>query len=297
MEGSEEWSNENVILFSALFGCDFVPRLYRVKTKEIESLMKKWKDSNNNKPLGSLLRGFAKGQRWPGPPGSKKPGAPPDCDFPDRVKTCIGLMTHAPVTALVNGELKIIPMRPLRAGAVWKGVIGFDPHEKMPAELVANAYGLKVWVRMGTSLATISQLQDPNDSSSALPHGAILDFEHMPICLFPSPLLLLWLFYHGVPAPKTLSRNDLIETVRHAVEIGEPLDDSRLKSQEAATAKSYISFDTITLLSEVEWVTDGDRVLSRLRSSSTPSISHAYINTIFGERKNGTRLDIQTNTR
>lgn len=51
MEGSEKWSDEDMILFSALSGCDFVQRLYRVKTKEIESLMKKWKDPNNNEPL------------------------------------------------------------------------------------------------------------------------------------------------------------------------------------------------------------------------------------------------------
>ncbi len=61
-------------------------------------------------------------------------------------------MTHAPVTALVDGELKIIPIWPLQAGAVWKDVIGFDSHEKMPAELVADAYVLKVWARAGTSL-------------------------------------------------------------------------------------------------------------------------------------------------
>ena len=59
----------------------------------------------------------------------KNAGDLADDDFADRVKKCIGIMMHAPVTASVDWHLKIIPMRPLKTCAEWKYVIGFYPNE------------------------------------------------------------------------------------------------------------------------------------------------------------------------
>ncbi len=95
---------------------------------------------------------------------------------------------NAPVTALVDGNLKIIPMWPLKTCKDWKDVIIFDSYKNLFDKLVADAYTLKVWARTGVALSAIPQLKDPNDLSCTLPHGAILGFQCIPICLFPGPI-------------------------------------------------------------------------------------------------------------
>ncbi len=95
---------EDMILFSAFSGCNFVLCLYQTKTNDIKLLMQKWNDPNKNQSLDSLLHDFGKGKGWQS--GSGNTGAPTDDDFDDHVKKCIGLMMNAPVTALVDGLLK-----------------------------------------------------------------------------------------------------------------------------------------------------------------------------------------------
>ena len=75
--------------------------------------------------------------------------------------------------------------------------------------------------------------------------------------------------------------------MQRALQLGQHLDEDRLTSDDAMTAKSYISFDCITVLSEVEWNTNGDELMNILRSEQTPTIDSTYINTIFGDGKNG----------
>ena len=111
----------------------------------------------------------------------------------------------------------------------------------------------------------------------------------MPICVVPSTMLILWLFYHGVPHPKGSSRKDLVEQVRRAYDLKQPLDEDRLVSNESETARSYVSFDTITILSSVVWNVDGDSLLTFLRSECIPHVNDEYINQVFGEGKNGIR--------
>ena len=96
MEGSNDWTVEDVVLFSALSGCDFIPRLFRSKTDDIENLMKKYKDPSNHQSLASLLTEYANGQHWPA--GNNKPGDPAT-DYIKKVELCMGLMMHAPVSA------------------------------------------------------------------------------------------------------------------------------------------------------------------------------------------------------
>ena len=61
-EGSENWTVTDVILFSALSGCDFISRLFHMRTYAIEELMQKYKDSASNQSLDELLSEFASGQ-------------------------------------------------------------------------------------------------------------------------------------------------------------------------------------------------------------------------------------------
>ncbi|KAL7523213.1 hypothetical protein ACHAWF_000427, partial [Thalassiosira exigua] len=91
MEGSEGWKTKDLISYSALSGCEFIPRLYRLKTDDIEAFMNEYK--KNERPLDGLLRDLSHQQHWPA--GGNKKGAPAT-DFVKRVKICTGLMAHAP---------------------------------------------------------------------------------------------------------------------------------------------------------------------------------------------------------
>ena len=128
---------------------------------------------------------------------------------------------------------------------------------------------MKIWARTGVALQKIEMLIDPNNSSDCLPHGAYIDLNHMPICVVPATMMILWLFYHGVPHLKGSSRQELVRQVQCAYDMKEPLDEDRLVIKDASTARSYVSFDTITMLSGVEWNDDDDSLLAILRSDTT----------------------------
>ena len=175
MDGSKDWNIDDIILFSALSGCDFVPRLYRTKADDIESFMSKWKNPENEMSLDDLLQEFAQGKRWPS--GNGKAGAPADANFVGRIHKCMGLMKYAPVIAAVEGGLQVVPLRPLPPGKAWTEVIGFDPHEHFSDKSISEAYGLKIWARTGMAFPKCPQPLDPTDSSSILPHESIVDFS------------------------------------------------------------------------------------------------------------------------
>ena len=287
MEGSKDWTVEDVVLFSALSGCDFIPRLFRSKAVDHESLMKKYKDPTNNQSLECLLTEYASGQHWPA--GKNKPGRPAT-DYFEKVKLCMGLMMHAPVAAQDgDGKWILKPMRPLPEDSEWKDIIGFDPLEHFLPVSVEESHTMKTWARTGVALPKIEMPIDPNNSSDRLPHGAYIDFNHMPICVVPDTMLILWLFYHGVPHPKGSSRQELVNQVKRAYDMKQPLDEDRLAITDASTARSYVSFDTIAVLSGVEWNDDAESLLSILRSDSTPQVNAEYINAVFGNGKNGVR--------
>jgi len=294
MDGSEHWTTQDVILYSALSGCDFIPRLFRMKTESIEKFMRKYKDPSNTESLNDMLASFSTNQHWPA--GNNKPGKPAT-NYVEMVNFCVGLMMHAPVIDLVPsadeddpGEYKIIPMRALPDGKDWKDVIGLDPHEHFSGVSVEESYKMEIWARTETKLPVIEQPQDPSNTSRTLPHGAYIDFNHLPIAVVPGTMLLLWLYYHGIPHPKGSSRYELVQQVTQAHQMGQELDEDRLTSVEAATAGSYISFDTILLLlPDTEWIADGDTLLSNLRGNSVAKITANYVNDIFGLGKNGIR--------
>ena len=89
--------------------------------------------------------------------------------------------------------------------------------------------------------------------------------------------------------PKGITRAILVQQVLRAIDIGQKLDEERIHSSDASTARSYVSFDSITILSGAEWQIDGNVLLSTLRGVETPRISSAYINEIFGQGMNGIR--------
>ena len=126
MEGSDQWEGKHFLLYAALCGCDFIKRLFKLEQAKIEELMTKHTDPNNTVPLDQLLGEISAGRHWPA--GNRKPGEPAT-DFVDKVHTCIGLMTHAPVFGYCDGILQIVPMTPLPEDKVWSDVIGFDPIE------------------------------------------------------------------------------------------------------------------------------------------------------------------------
>ena len=283
MPGSELWSIRDTILYSALCGCDFIPRLFRLESTRIDELMARWKDPSDHSSLESLLTELSRGRHWP--TGKNKPGAKAT-NFVEKVKICMGLMMHAPVIDCSDGqECKLIPLRPLDPGACWSDVIGFDPIENFSDVSVADSFNMRVWARTGIALPT----SDANDGATGLPIGAEIKFSYTPPCIVPASLLRLWLFYHGVPHPKGSSKSDLVNQVQHALDLKQPLDDDRIITADESGAKSYVSFDTITVLSEVEWITDGNEILNVLRSTTIPKITQAYIDEIFGEKKNGVR--------
>ena len=77
---------------------------------------------------------------------------------------------------------------------------------------------------------------DPDDSSRRIPHGSYVDFDRVPVCVVPSNILLLWLYFCGVPMPKGTTRAILVEQVLRALDIGHKLDEDRIHSSDATTA-------------------------------------------------------------
>lgn len=259
MEGSGEWTTRDLVMYSTLSGCDFIPRLFGMRESEIVAFMKKWKETGTDENLVSLLDTFSNGKKWPKGDGKAGPLA---IDFADKFHKCVGLMLHAPVIAEVDGEFKIIPMSELPSSSQnWEDVIGFDPLSPFIDVSIADVYELKLWARSGASFPDIKQQIHPKDSERLLPHGAMIDFKYMPVCVVPSTVLLLWLVYHGITHPKDSLRNALVTQVKRAIEMEVVIDEERLRSTEYTTAKSYVSWDAITIHSEVQWNNSGDEML------------------------------------
>ena len=135
---------------------------------------------------------------------------------------------------------------------------------------------MHVWACTGVALPKVHLPNDPNNSSQSLLHGAYIESKRMPICVIPGTMLILWLFYHEVPHPKGSSRKDLVDQVQRAYDLKQPLGEDRLVSNDAETARSYVSFDTITILSSINWNVDGDSFLTFLRSESIPHVNDKY---------------------
>lgn len=84
------------------------------------------RDPQRTDLLEIMLRDISKGRHWP--TGNNKPGDDAEKDFVHKAKCCIGLMMHCPVTNFEDDKWMIHPLSPLPEGAIWKDMIGFDPH-------------------------------------------------------------------------------------------------------------------------------------------------------------------------
>ena len=287
MTGSADWSVRDVLIYSTLSGCDFIPRLFRLPETKIEAFMTSWKNPQVNKSLDEMLKDISSDRHWPG--GNNKAGLLAT-DYVQKANVCIGLMMHAPVTDFVNGEWKLCPISPLPPDAKWTDMIGFDPHEHFSPTSIEDSYKMKIWARTGASIPLeIPFEKDPNDPSRVLPYGAEVNFDYMPVCIVPPSILQMWLHYHGVPQPKSSTEKDLFKQVQRARELKQPLEEDRIASSDASTAKSYISIDNVTVVSSVEWCSDGNEVLIALRDQDFPNIDSTYIDDVFGIGKNGVR--------
>lgn len=289
MQGSENWTTYDMLLYSALSGCDFIPRLFRVPGKKIVQFMQQWKSPERTESLDAMLDNFSQGEHWPSGLKNNKPGLPASPDFKKRVKTCVALMTHAPV---VNEKFEIVPMEPLPADKVWADEIGFDPLTPFADSNISieDIYKLTVWARTNMPLPIIPLPKDPNEPTRDLPHCAFVDFNVIPVELASAGVLLLWLFYHGTPLPKSTKRADIIAQVRQAQMIKQDLDEERIAIVNRS-ASSYVSCDSIKLLSTANWTECGSTVISAIRDKSkVPTIDAPYLDREFGSGKNGVRL-------
>ena len=60
-----------------------------------------------------------------------------------------------------------------------------------------------------------------------------------------------------------------------------------MKSADTTTANSYVSVDSINIVTSVDWIVDKEAVLRAVRGLNTLRIDSAYIDMIFGPGKNG----------
>ena len=86
--------------------------------------------------------------------------------------------------------------------------------------------------------------------------------------------------------PKDTSKAETIKQVQRALELRQPLDEERLSEIDTATANSYVSFDTISVQSEINWIGINEPLLEAVRNK-IPQIDAPYIDSIFGPAKNG----------
>ena len=130
---------------------------------------------------------------------------------------------------------------PAEAGAISL----VSPYCSLRRVLVESAYKFDVWATTNELPIEVPPPQDPDSWSRTLPHCAIIKFV---LWVFPASILCLWLFNHGVPYPKGSTRKDLIEQVQRVRDLKQPLkDEERFTPNNAATSKSYVSIDKITV--------------------------------------------------
>ena len=62
---SSKWSEDDLLVYGALNGCDWLPRIYNLKHDKIEEFMEKWIVTNADKEQDALLKEILKGGYWP----------------------------------------------------------------------------------------------------------------------------------------------------------------------------------------------------------------------------------------
>lgn len=176
------------------------------------------------------------------------------------------------------GPLQDFPANEKRS---WKELIGFDPIEECGQLDIEKCYNMKIWARTGQPLRPLPLPEDPLDNTRALPHKAIIS-DKIPVDIWPENVLLEWLYFHGVPMPKSSSKAMLIEKVKLALAVGQELDRERISLANTLNRKSYISWENMVAASVVYWNDSGEDVLNFLRSAQVPKVDEEYIMKTFG---------------
>ena len=175
----------------------------------------------------------------------------------------------------------------------WAETIGFDPIRSFGTLSVENCFKLNVWARTNEALPLISLPSDPDNPARKLPHCAHIDFKVLPVQMVPQGPLLLWLYYRGVPLPKSTKRVDIESQVLNAITINAGLDEQKIKiiNQNGSTAESYVTVDPITLMSDTDWTDNGPAIVACIRDETkVPKIDATFLDSIFGVGINGVRL-------
>ena len=207
---SSKWSDEDLLVYGALLGCDWIPRIYNLKHAKIKEFMKKWIRAKSDKERMELLKWISANCFWPKSDKEEGKGKGEKAtNFPERFLQCINFMTYAPVIRPSSdgtyeiGSLNEIPVAETRT---WQELIGFYPRAPFRNMNIEHCYEMRIWARTGKPLRSLPLPPDPLDSTRSLPHGSIIKFGHKlgerPVDLYPTNVLLEWLYFHGVLMPK-----------------------------------------------------------------------------------------------
>ena len=291
-EGSSKWSDDQLLAYGGLCGCDWLQRLYRLQDKHIQAFMKKWVKVESEEEKLGLLKEVSENKHWPKDPDCETKGKGAQAtDFPERFLQYLNFAKYAPVIRQNDKDVvEIGPLQDIPEGETrsWQELIGFDPTIPFSNLDVERCYRLVTFVRTGRPLRKFELPKDPLDSTKTLPHHTIIHFDKRPIDIYPANVLLDWLVFHGVPMPKSSKKADLVARVQLAVQNGQELDRERISRHSNLKSKSYISWENFVGVSDIQWNMSKTAVLDAIRK--LPTVSENYIDTIFGPAKNGVRL-------
>ena len=169
---SSKWTDDDLLAYGALMGCDWLPRLYNLKHDKIEEFMMKWIVAETDADKQQLLEWISNGRFWPKGGGDAGKGKGElASDFPKRFMQCINFMKYAPVIRVDNTSYSIGPLQdiPSSEQRSWKELIGFDPLDQIRTIDVEACYNMRIWARTGRPLKPLPLPEDPIDATRTLP--------------------------------------------------------------------------------------------------------------------------------
>lgn len=286
---SSKWTDDDLLVYGALMGCDWLPRLFNLNHDKIEAFMEKWIVAKTDTEKENLLKWISTGRSWPKVVGKGKGELAND--FTKRFMQCINFMKYAPVIREEDGNFKVGPLQdiPSSETQTWQELIGFDPLHGIRTIDVQACYNMSIWARTEKPLRALPLPQDPLDSTRTIPHNSVIYYDRRPIDIMPTNVLLEWLYYHGLPMPKGSSKASLVQKVKLALANKQDIDRERISLDDAVNRKSYISWETMSGVSDIIWNHSTHDLLTFIRSAAVPPVDEAYITSIFGLGKNGIR--------
>ena len=182
----------------------------------------------------------------------------------------------------------------------WESFISFDPFQIYSYWGLENVDQYKSYCQM-LSWAALDTERPPSkipkpfdiDANSYVPHGAILDFELVPIHFQFLDALVLWLRFRGVNVPTKIgdNRQEIMQLVHLALQVHCPIDVNAVDS--SIGIGHYVTFDKLVTINSIAWFTFDEAVyagtiLDVVRNRLLP-IGNSFIDRIFGPLRNGVR--------